>query len=43
LDLDGEIIPCFIREDDTKFDSVTNWPDSALAILGFTQEDVIRD
>ena len=30
---DGDLLPCWIWEDETEWDSHTYWPDSALAIL----------
>jgi hypothetical protein len=40
LNLDGEIIPCFIDQDHNPdgWDSSTSWPDVAVAILNGTDE-----
>ena len=34
LDLDGQVIECFIMEDVTDWDAHTYWPDEAVALLG---------
>lgn len=31
--LDGEVVPCYIMQHETKWDADTKWPKSALAIL----------
>lgn len=33
LDIDGEIVECYVMEHDTEWDSDTKWPESALKIL----------
>lgn len=33
LEVDGDIIDCYIMEDKTEWDSSTKWPETALAIL----------
>ena len=33
LDIDGEIIECYVMKHETKFDAYTKWPKSALDIL----------
>lgn len=33
LEIDGELIPCYIMEDDTEWGSKTYWPESAINIL----------
>jgi hypothetical protein len=33
LEVDGEIIECYIMEDETEWDSKTYWPEEALDIL----------
>jgi hypothetical protein len=40
LEMDGLREACYIMESETEFDEKTNWPESALKILGFTKEDV---
>ena len=33
LDLDGEIIECYVMKNETKWDAKTKWPESSLKIL----------
>ena len=33
LDIDGEVIPCYIMRHETKWDADTKWPKSSLDIL----------
>lgn len=33
LDIDGEIIDCYVMQSETEWDSGTKWPESALNIL----------
>ncbi len=33
LEIDGEIVDCFVMESETEWDEKTYWPESALAIL----------
>jgi len=40
LDLDGEIIDCFVMESETEWGSGTKWPKSALQILRGEKEEV---
>lgn len=34
LDLDGEMVDCYVMQGDTEWDAGTKWPQSALDILG---------
>ena len=34
LDIDGEIVDCFIMKSETEWDEKTYWPDEALKIVG---------
>ena len=38
LDIDGEIIDCYVMQSETEWDSDTKWPESALAILNGKEE-----
>lgn len=38
LDIDNEIIDCYVMESETEWDSDTKWPKSALAILNGKEE-----
>ena len=39
LDMDGDVVPCWKYKSETKWDSDTKWPETALAILGVAVPD----